>query len=377
MTRLNETSASTTWWRMVERLSPTDRVSWAIQSHLTARGISTLRLPRATVVGVRDGASISELVFNGSEAAGTTLAGESMAAHALTVDALLKRKNFPVPLGRDYTRTQIASAKKYASRIGYPVVVRPANSTRANSMRIVASSEEELVRGMTKVQTKTQGRVVLRELKSPRSAWVQKLPDGKVLRMLVVGHRVAGAVEISPDGIIQETVAVDTIRPEFLRAATDALRAIPGLEHGEVELVTPTEAERFRHLDYFVMHIRSAPDFGVYNLADASGLRVLAAYTDYYLRQSGISAAKPRSKRRLRISYAGIVDSGHFIHSLSSALAGYGYSKESFDIEHHDDDWVSLEVEESPENAGLLALQALDGLPQEEYAPKVLTTILE
>src|SRR5690625_3344743 len=231
----SEPSESQTWRRMVRRLSAHDRASWAVQSQLTARGVSTLRLPRATVLGLKDGTPVPELVFKGSEASGTTLSGASLAAHAGTVDAHLKRKNFPVPQGREYTSRQVTRAKNYARRIGYPVVMRPANSARANGIRIVASTEAELVRGFARIRDKTQGRVVLQEKKSPRSAWVQKLPEGKVLRMFVVGRQVVGAAEVSADGTDHETTALGSMRPDYLRAAVESLRVLPGLEHGEVE----------------------------------------------------------------------------------------------------------------------------------------------
>lgn len=376
-TRPSEPSESQTWRRMVRRLAPHDRASWAVQSQLTARGVSTLRLPRATVLGSKDGTPVPELVFKGSEAAGTTLAGASLAAHAGTVDAHLKRNNFPVPQGREYTSRQVTRAKKYARRIGYPVVMRPANSARANGIRIVASTEAELVRGFAHIQDKTQGRVVLQEKKSPRSAWVQKLPEGKVLRMFVVGRQVVGVAEVSADGTDHETVPLGSMRPDYLRAGVESLRVLPGLEHGEVELLVPADGERYRHLSYFVMHIRPTPPFDVYRLMEEPGKHVLDAYTQYYLSKSGISATEARSKRHVKVSYAGVVKVDRFTEIVASAFAAEGYTKDSFDLEHQGDDWISLETEETPEMSALLALAAFGGASQEEHASKAVITVLD
>lgn len=377
ITSSSDPSASQTWRRMVRRLSANDRASWAVQSQLTARGVSTLRLPRATVIGLKDGKPLSELVFKGSESAGTTLAGASLAAHAGTVEAHLKRRNFPVPQGREYTNRQVTSAKKYARRIGYPVVVRPANSSLANGMRIVASTEAELIRGFTRIQDKTQGRVVLREEKSPRSAWVQKLPEGKVLRLFVVGRQVVGAVEVSASGTTQETVALDSMRPDYLRAAVESLRVFPGLEHGEVELLVPADGEPYRHLSYFVMHIRPTPNLDVYGLTDEPGRHVLDAYTEYYLSKSAITATAAQPKRHVKVSYAGVVDVDRFTEIVASAFAAEGYTKESFDLEARGDDWISLETQETPEMSALLALSAFGAVSQEEHASQAVISVLD
>ena len=167
------------------------------------------------------------------------------------------------------------------------------------------------------------------------------------------------------------------MRPDYLRAGVESLRVLPGLEHGEVELLVPADGERYRHLSYFVMHIRPTPPFDVYRLMEEPGKHVLDAYTQYYLSKSGISATEARSKRHVKVSYAGVVKVDRFTEIVASAFAAEGYTKDSFDLEHQGDDWISLETEETPEMSALLALAAFGGASQEEHASKAVITVLD
>jgi len=79
----------------------------------------------------------------------------------------------------------------------------------------------------------------------------------------------------------------------------------------------------------------------------------------------------------VKVSYSGVVNVERFREIVASAFAAEGYTKDSFDLEHQGDDWISLETEETPEVSALLALAALGGPLKEEHASQAVITVLD
>lgn len=367
---------SQAWYRAVKELLAQDRDSWAVQRWLMARGVSNLRLPRATVLGVQEGMPLSGLAFRSSASSGTTLSGASLAAHALTVHSLLKRKNIPVPAGREYSTGQLSSVKRFARDIGYPIVIRPANGALTHSMQVVASSESDIAPILEEIQRKSIGRVVHRE-HHERSVWIQKKPSGRTFRVLVAGDQIIGVRGLPRGKTDRSLVADQEVHPDLTRAAVEALRSIPGLDHGEVEMVATKKREGFRAQNHCVTQITPAPRFGAYGRDGDFGAGTAGRLVDHLIDQSGIAASEAQPMRQMRISYSGLVNAEHFASALDTRAGELGARISTLEFGSTGEDWATIELTACPDVGALLALAGLGSKENGQEASKSFTTILD
>lgn len=354
-------------------LNQADRASWAIQRQLTARGVATVRMPRSAVVGF-DGGPDSRLAFVGLQGPGTTLAGTSLAAHASSIAEVLEAKNLPVQPGRVCTTKQVQRAARYARSVGYPVIIRPANSDRAWKPRIVVRAAEKLPAALERIQIEASDRVVDRET-GVRTAWIQKLPSGTLLRALVVGHEVVAAASGSPDTLGLETVKVEEIHPDIRATAVATLQALPGLEHGEVELVVQNLAEGKGSQNLSIMTVRSSPMIDTYRTSSDCGQDAAAALADYYIAKSSAFYSEPLDERGVEITYSGVVNQEKFVRRLKSRIDAICGSSGGIDAEIRSQGKVSVFYRGDPGIASLISLLGVRGLGQGQRASSVFTEI--
>lgn len=363
------------WQDEVSRLAEVDRASWAIQRQLTARGVATVRMPRGTVVGY-DGEPISELAFVGFQGPGTTLAGTSLAAHASSVFQVLAAKYLPVQPGRVCTTKQVQAATSYARSVGFPVVVRPANSDRTRKPRIVVLAAEQIPAALERIQAEASDRTVYRETEV-RTAWIQKLPSGTLLRILVVGSEAVAVVVGDPvrEGF-QET-PVSEIHPEIRSTAVAALRAFPGLEHGEIDLVVQNPAAAAQGQDLKIMTINSSPVLNTYQTHGDFGVAVAAAVTDHYLMKAGTAIEETSDQRRVKITYTGVVNPEQFVNLLQSRAEKVTGSIAEVETDIPGEDTVSALHHGDPGTSALLSAMGVRGLVGGQRASTALTEVIE
>lgn len=105
----------------------------------------------------------------------------------------LQRANVPVPQGRTFERGDLASAKSFAHRIGYPVVMKPAMGVRGIGVVANIQNEHELDRAH-ELMTGT--------LLGDQDFIVEKHINGKDYRIVVVGDRVVAAILREPASVV-------------------------------------------------------------------------------------------------------------------------------------------------------------------------------
>lgn len=363
------------WQDAVSRLGEVDRASWAIQRQLTARGVATVRMPRGTVVGY-DGEPISELAFVGFQGPGTTLAGTSLAAHASSVFQVLAAKYLPVQPGRVCTTKQVQAAATYARSVGFPVVIRPANSDRTRKPRVVVRAAEQIPAALERIQADASDRTVYRETEL-RTAWIQKLPSGTLLRILVAGSEAVAVVSGDPvRGGLQAT-PVNEIHPDIRSTAVAALRAFPGLEHGEIDLVVQNSAEAAQKQDLKIMTIGSSPMLSTYQTHGDFGMAVAAAVTDHHLMKSGTATSETSSQRRVKITYTGVVNPEQFVSLLQSRAEKITGSVVEVETDISGEDAVSAFYRGDPGTSALLSAMGVRGLVRGQRASTAFTEVIE
>lgn len=113
----------------------------------------------------------------------------------------LQRAGVPVPQGRTFSRGDIETARAFAARIGYPVVMKPAMGVRG--IGVVANIEDES--GLNEAyELMTASRL------GDQDFIVEKHVHGKDYRIVVVGDRVVAAILREPASVVgdgEHTVA--------------------------------------------------------------------------------------------------------------------------------------------------------------------------
>jgi D-alanine-D-alanine ligase-like ATP-grasp enzyme/acylphosphatase/L-alanine-DL-glutamate epimerase-like enolase superfamily enzyme len=105
----------------------------------------------------------------------------------------LQRAGVPVPQGRTFERGDLESARLFAGRIGYPVVMKPAMGVRGIGVVANIQNEQELNEAhdlMTGTRLGDQDFIV------------EKHVNGKDYRIVVVGERVVAAILREPASVV-------------------------------------------------------------------------------------------------------------------------------------------------------------------------------
>jgi hypothetical protein len=191
----------------------------------------------------------------------TTLAGATYAQDLRVRRAMLVKAGFAVPRGATFSvgRSQVL-ARKFAKRVGYPVVLKPAIgdntievATNLRNRRELTTAVNYLYTPPSKREKFTRAAYALTELREPGRVngelvappgyrfLVEKHVYGKYLRFLVIGDEVRNVL-FCPEGP-WETEAnriqdLTGTTPQNLKdLAVGAARAVPGLAVAAVDII--------------------------------------------------------------------------------------------------------------------------------------------
>lgn len=242
---------------------PMDRAlrdGYEVHRAALAHGLNVTLLPRQVLeVRTPDGAAQSTFVHGVPQ--GTKLSSATYAQDQRMRRALLSRAGFKVPFGATFSVGRSAgSARRYAKRIGYPVVVKPAVGD--NTVEVIRDIRdgEGLQEAIEYLHTppsdrplNTRASYALTELREPGMKngkvivppgyrfLVEKQVSGQYLRLLVLQGQVISALHC-PDGPWGDEPPVDilnSIYPGIKQTAIGATRAIQGLALAAVDVVVP------------------------------------------------------------------------------------------------------------------------------------------
>ncbi|WP_300343093.1 acylphosphatase [Nesterenkonia sp.] len=174
--------------------------SYAVRGHILERealayGLNTVRYNKSAFAAT-DGAH--PLVhFRASRWPLSGVVASSVARNKEATRLLLQRHDCPVPQGRTFPGGAHEKALTYADRIGYPVVLKPAEGTMGT--------------GVTpNIQTRSELSALLRQLDSgthgSQPFIVEKHVRGNDYRIMVIGDEVFAAVERIPASVVGDGV---------------------------------------------------------------------------------------------------------------------------------------------------------------------------
>lgn len=105
----------------------------------------------------------------------------------------LQRAGVPVPQGRTFERGDLTSARAFAERIGYPVVMKPAMGVRGIGVVANIQNEQELIDAYELMTSSRLG---------DQDFIVEKHINGKDYRIVVVGNQVVAAILREPASVL-------------------------------------------------------------------------------------------------------------------------------------------------------------------------------
>lgn len=371
---MSQTVDQSIWTRTLERLTVNERANWAVESQLLAHGVSTTRLPRSTVVGVLDGEPVSELGFIGLQGPGSTLTGSSFIQHARTVYEMLDVHQLPVASGIRCTSKQLQRATRHAASLGYPVLVRPANSPMTNKLRRIVASDAEMKDALALIQRKTSGRYQDKE-NTVSTAWIQEIPAGKLVRFLVVGSDVIAAVigDLASDEVARP-LSVKDLHPGIRKQAVAGLRAIPGVEHGEVLMMVQDLSKDAAEANTTVMMVSVSPELGMFEQSSEGA--VARQIVRHYLTRAGVPYSDPVREATTRTVFTGVVESERFMRRLNGRITKLLGADAGHSVDDLGDGQIELRFSGDLEIVAMLSTLGVRGLVRGLRASTAATQLI-
>lgn len=215
-----ESSASTATPGRV-RLAGVRLDSQLLERAVLAHGLGSLRLSPLTFVADTSTAD-GELGFHGTAATTTSKVGREIAGDAQRRRSALQVAGVPVPVGRVFEPDEVEEAIHYAEGVHFPVTVKPASrrrggvATNLSGVAAVAAALAELHRSKY----------------ANRRFVVEQYVVGVSHRVLVIGDRAVSVLRCS-----DRRDVTDEVDAAVTDIAVRAVAAVPGLDHGGVDVV--------------------------------------------------------------------------------------------------------------------------------------------
>ncbi|GAB3194106.1 hypothetical protein [Nesterenkonia suensis] len=226
-----------------------------------ARGLDVRLLPRQVMEVSLPGDETASAAFTHGVPQATTLAGATFAQDRRIRRAILRRAGLAVPRGATFSvgRSK-GAARRFAARVGYPVVVKPEVGDNTVEVSAGLKNERQFNKAIKHLTTPpeqrkgfTRAAYALTELREPGRQngklvappgyrfLVEKHLSGEYLRFLVIGGEARGVI-LCPDGPWRSRGATlrdvqESTHPSLKAIAVAAAQAMPGLSLAAVDMV--------------------------------------------------------------------------------------------------------------------------------------------
>ncbi|QSB15251.1 acylphosphatase [Natronosporangium hydrolyticum] len=161
-----------------------------LEREALALGLRTTRFSKGAFTAT-DGEH-PPLVFKWSRSPRSSAVSLALCTHKEATRMRLRRAGVPVPKGRTFTNGDFASARAFAERIGYPVVVKPAMGVRGIGVVANIADERELNIAFDQLVKSRLGK---------DDFIVEQHVTGRDYRIVVVGDEVIAAILREPASV--------------------------------------------------------------------------------------------------------------------------------------------------------------------------------
>jgi D-alanine-D-alanine ligase-like ATP-grasp enzyme/acylphosphatase len=175
----------------LQPLGPNGTKGHLLEREALALGLSTTRFSKGAFVAT-DGLH-DPLVFKWSRSPLSSAVSLALCTHKEATRMRLNRAGVPVPKGRTFANRDYTSAREYAKRIGYPVVVKPAMGVRGIGVVANIQDEHELDLAFQQLEDSKLGN---------QDFIVEQHVTGRDYRIVVVGDEVIAAILREPASVV-------------------------------------------------------------------------------------------------------------------------------------------------------------------------------
>ncbi|GAA1410555.1 hypothetical protein AUR04nite_12550 [Glutamicibacter uratoxydans] len=193
----------------LQPLGPNGTKGHLMEREALALGLSSVRYSKGAFIA--SDSDDKSLVFKWSRSPLTSAVALSMCTHKEATRLRLSEFGVPVPQGRTFRNGDLATAKKYADVIGFPVVVKPAMGVRGIGVVAGIANQEELDIAFRQLGDSKLGR---------QDFIVEKHVHGQDYRIVVIGDEVVAAILRKPASVVgdgKHTVAELVLRKNAQR----------------------------------------------------------------------------------------------------------------------------------------------------------------
>lgn len=267
--------------------------------------------------------------------------------------ALLERASIPIPRGTTFSVGRgVDNAKRFAEKIGYPVVVKPAVGDNAIETFADLQTEDEFDAAVDKLrvppserETFTRAAYGLTELREPGEEdgrvvvppgyrfLVEDHVYGQYVRFLVLYGEVHSAIHCPGSPSLEYTRPNrdlgDEVHPTIQQIAVNALAALPGVSVGAVDIVLTDHQRDAAEQDLWVVEVSERPGLAV---QAAIARQLSARYSDAILEGLAILRKMNLSETTEVVTVEwqaeAIPDLSNAVSALNGFCATYGLKSE-------------------------------------------------
>lgn len=324
------------------------RDGYEVHSAALARGLNVTLLPRQVLEVSSPADPEKRLGFSHGVPQASTLSGVTYAQDLRMRRAILAKAGFAVPKGATFSvgRSK-GSARRYAERTGYPVVLKPAVGDNTVEVQSGLQDRADLNRAINYLYTPPSQReeyvraaYALTELREPGRVngklvappgyrfLIEEHVHGQYLRFLVIDGQVCNVLHCSdgpwktPDEEIQDVTA--QTHQSLKQIAEGTVHAVPGMSVAAVDLIVPDHSAETVVEDAPVVEFSERPWLAVQGRHSPE---LAARLADEILRFGAADVVRnyePREAVSLDVLIGGAVDPVKMLDVLSVQFEALG-----------------------------------------------------
>lgn len=333
------------------------RDGYEVHCAALARGLTIRLLPRQVMEVSRPEEPATTRAFTHGVPEATTLAGATFAQDQRIRRAILREAGLSVPRGATFSigRSK-GAARRFAARVGYPMVLKPAVGDNTIEVRTGLKDERELNKAIKHLTTPpdqrdgfTRAAYALTELREPgrRNGKVTAPPGyrfllekhltGEYLRFLVIGGEVRRVV-LSPDGPWRSRPrdlqnVTEATHHSLLQVAGAATQAMPGLAIAAVDMVVADHTRETSPDEAPIVEVSERPWLSIMRRQQEESAAALAGEILDCGFPAGVGR-EPRSTVATEVLIGGAVDPTGLVEVLHQRFAALGVVSELRETDH-------------------------------------------
>lgn len=271
---------------------------------------------------------------------------------------LMERNGVPVPNGATFTMGRgISGAKRFARKVGFPVVVKPAVGDNGIETFRDINDVEGIDQALDYLRTPPSQRAGfsrasygLTELREPGEEngrlvvppgymfTIERQLEGTYLRVFVSDGEVRSVIQCegvpTDQTLTGGTEIIDHLHPSLKAVALQAVRAIPGLSLAAIDLVVEDPARAADEQEVGVVEFSERPALWVQaKVGLALAEQLSEEMVRRYAAAEGHPLAQPRSAVTVTIEAHALPDAAHGGKAIVEAATALGLQAEVTDVD--------------------------------------------